>query len=261
MSNVRTQELHRVRRALGPVGAFLPYPMPAAPSIGDQRQAVRRLEQAGYGAVWTNEVPGKDSLVQLSLLLAATERVVFGTAIANIWSRSPHTAHGASTLLAQAFPGRFVLGLGVGHPAQAQAVGREFARPVGMMRDYLGQLSAPTPGSATDTFYPLLIAANGPKMFSLAADLGDGIIPAMVEPDVTRRGRDALGPDKLLVVLIDGGSTAGDPSAVAAVAKAHRSAGADHVVALLPMGTALAAGIDRLEELAPALLDRPDGGE
>ncbi len=129
--------LDAVRQALGPASAFLPYPTPNAPDIADQVAAVGRLERAGYGAVWVNEVPGKDALAQLSLLLAGTDRIVLGTAVVNVWSRSPHTAHGAAILLAQAFPGRFVLGVGAGHPGQADAVGREFGRPLSTMRDYL----------------------------------------------------------------------------------------------------------------------------
>jgi len=151
-----------VRQAMGPIGAFLPYPTSAAPDIGDQIAAVRRLERVGYGAVWVNEVPGKDALVQLSILLAGTDRIVLGTGVVNVWSRSPHTAHGAATLLAQAFPDRFVLGIGSGHPGQAETVGREFGRPLATMRDYLGQMTAITPGSATATPYPRLIGANGP---------------------------------------------------------------------------------------------------
>jgi alkanesulfonate monooxygenase SsuD/methylene tetrahydromethanopterin reductase-like flavin-dependent oxidoreductase (luciferase family) len=122
------------REALGPVGAFLPIQTTSAPSADQQREAVRRLEWAGYRAAWTNEAGGKDALVQLAVLLAATGRMVFGTGIANIWSRSPQTLQGGAALLAQAYPGRFVLGLGVGYPRQAAAVGREFGRPLATMR-------------------------------------------------------------------------------------------------------------------------------
>jgi hypothetical protein len=77
------------RRALGPVSAFLPNnPGAGLPSADVQRDAVRRLERAGYQSVWNNEgVGGKDGLVQLGVLLAATERTTFGSAIANIWAR------------------------------------------------------------------------------------------------------------------------------------------------------------------------------
>jgi alkanesulfonate monooxygenase SsuD/methylene tetrahydromethanopterin reductase-like flavin-dependent oxidoreductase (luciferase family) len=67
------------RQALGPVGVCLPVSFASTPHVDLQRAAVRRLEEAGYRGVWTNEVIGKDAFVQLSVLLAATERTVFGT--------------------------------------------------------------------------------------------------------------------------------------------------------------------------------------
>ena len=191
------------RRALGPTGVFLPFSRTSAASADQQREAVRRLERAGCRAVWTNEaVGGKDALVQLAVLLAATDRMVFGTAIANIWARAPQTAHGAAALLAQAFPDRFVLGLGVGYPQQAASVGREFGRPVATMRDYLDQLTAPTQLLAPDVAYPKIIGANGPKMLALAGENADGALPAMAPPELTAQARQLLGPDKLLVVAL-----------------------------------------------------------
>jgi probable F420-dependent oxidoreductase len=138
--------------------------------------------------------------VQLAVLLAATERMVFGTAIANIWARAPQTAHGAAALLAQAYPDRFVLGLGVGYPQQAASVGREFGHPVTTMRDYLDQMTAPTQLPAPDVAYPKIIGANGPKMLALSGEIADGAMPAMAPPELTAQARQLLGPDKLLVV-------------------------------------------------------------
>jgi probable F420-dependent oxidoreductase len=126
--------------------------------------------------------------------------MVFGTSIANIWARAPQTAHGAAALLAQAFPERFVLGLGVGYPHQAASVGREFGRPVATMRAYLDQMSAPTQLPAPDVAYPKIIGANGPKMLALSGEIADGAMPAMVPPEFTAQARQLLGPDKLLVV-------------------------------------------------------------
>jgi probable F420-dependent oxidoreductase len=189
------------RRALGPVGVFLPFSIASAPSADEQRAATRRLEDAGYRAAWTNEaVGGKDALVQIAVLLAATERLVLGTSIANIWARPPQTAHGASALLAQAFPGRFVLGLGVGYPQQAASVGRDYGRPIATMRGYLEQMVAPTQFPAPDVAYPKVVGANGPRMLALGAELADGAMPAMVPPAFTAQARQQLGPDKLLVV-------------------------------------------------------------
>jgi probable F420-dependent oxidoreductase len=196
-----TTVVEAARRALGPVGVFLPFSRTSASSADLQREAVRRLERAGYRAAWTNEaVGGKDAFVQLAVLLAATGRMVFGTGIANIWARAPQTAHGAAALLAQAFPGRFVLGLGVGYPQQAASVGREYGRPVATMRGYLDQMTAPTQLPAPDVAYPKIIGANGPKMLALSGEIADGALPAMTPPEFTAQARQLLGPDKLLVV-------------------------------------------------------------
>jgi probable F420-dependent oxidoreductase len=292
------------RRALGPVGVFLPFSIASAPSADQQRETARRLESLGYRAAWTNEaVGGKDALVQLAVLLAATDRMVFGTGIANIWARSPQTAHGAAALLAQAFPDRFVLGLGVGYPAQAASVGREFGSPVATMRGYLDQMSAPTQLPAPDVAYPKIIGANGPKMLALAGEIADGAIPAMVPPAFTAQARRVLGPEKLLVVgltfvadtdldrakaaarqrvasrlrmpgtygatmtrlgypeqeitevsdrLVDAIVGYGDAAAIAAKAREHLAAGADHVM-LLSAAADITDGVDQLEQLAPAL--------
>jgi len=243
------------RRALGPVGAFLPVPAGRAAPIDLQRDAVRRLERAGYRAAWTNEgVGGKDALVQLAVLMAATERMVFGTGIANIWARSPQTAHGASALLAQAYPGRFVLGLGVGYPQQAASAGREFGRPLATMRDYLDRMSAPTQLPAPEVAYPRIIGANGPKMLALAAEATDGAMPALKPPEFTAQARQLLGPDKLLVVFTHA-SEDGDVQATTAQVREHLAAGADHVLLGLPIGTDFSVGVDYLELLAPAVTE------
>jgi probable F420-dependent oxidoreductase len=188
------------RTALGPVGVCLPVSFTSNPHADLQRDAVGRLERAGYSAVWTNEVIGKDALVQVATLLAATKRMVFGTCIANIWARPAQTMHAAAAQLAQAYPGRFVLGLGVGYPEQAASVGQEFGSPLATMRDYLHRMDSPTWPPAPDVAYPRLVAANGPKMLALAGDIADGALPAMLPPEFTARARQSLGPEKLLVV-------------------------------------------------------------
>ncbi len=188
------------RRALGPVGVSMPVTFTSTAPVEEQRAAVRRLERAGYRAAWTNEVVGKDALVQLAVLLAATERMAFGTCVANIWARAPQTVHSAAAYLAQAYPGRFTLGLGVGYPQQAVSVGREFGSPLSTMRDYVTGMDAQTSPPAPDTVYPRILGANGPKMLALAGEISDGALPAGLPPEHTARARQLLGPDKLLVV-------------------------------------------------------------
>ncbi|HEX3790356.1 MAG TPA: TIGR03620 family F420-dependent LLM class oxidoreductase [Pseudonocardiaceae bacterium] len=196
-----TTVVDTARRALGPVGVALPASFTTALSMDEQQAAVGRLESVGYRTAWTNEgVGGKDALVQLAVLLAATERMVFGTGIANIWARPPQTMHGAAAVLAQAYPGRLVLGLGVGYPQQAESVGHEFGSPLTTIRDYVDRMSEQTWPPAPDAAYPRIIAANGPKLLALAGEIADGALPAGRPPEFTTVARQALGPDKLLVV-------------------------------------------------------------
>jgi probable F420-dependent oxidoreductase len=191
------------RRSLGPVGVFLPNsPGSGRQPMDAQRDAVRRLERAGYQAVWNNEgVGGNDGLVQLAVLLAATDRMAFGSGITNMWARAPQTTHAAAALLAEAYPGRFVLGLGVGYPFQAGQVGREFGRPLATTRDFLRQMTSELPiGQVPELGYPRILAANGPKMLALAGEITDGALPILVPAAYTANARQVLGPDKILVV-------------------------------------------------------------
>jgi hypothetical protein len=218
-------------QAAGPVGAFLPV-MPGVVSADTQREAVLRLESAGYRSAWSNEVIGKDAFVQLGILLAATQRMTFGTCIANIWARPAQTTAGAAAQLADAYPGRFVLGLGVGYVPQAESVGRDFGKPLATVTSYVTAMGP-------DTSYPRLLGAMGPKMLALAGEVTDGA-----------DARGVLGGDKLLVVYVDASSSTAD---VPDLAKAHLAAGADHVILGTALGADFADHIDRLVALAPAL--------
>jgi probable F420-dependent oxidoreductase len=248
-----TSVVDAARRVLGPVGACLPGSLTVALNADRQRDAVRRLEHAEYRTVWVNEVLGKDAFVQLGLLLAETQRTVFGTSVANIWARPAQTMNAAAAQLAQAYPGRLVVGLGVGYPEQAASVGQDFGRPLATMRDYLQRMDEPTWPPAPDAAYPRVIAANGPKMLALAGEIADGAMPATRGPDFTAQARSTLGPDKLLVVGLS--LEADNPAVVAGRAHEHVAAGADHVIILPPLGGDFGAGVDQLEELAATLTE------
>lgn len=192
------------RRSLGAVGAHFPsVGITRLPSVADQREAARRLEAAGYPAIWVNEgVGGKDVFVLASTVLHATERATVGTDVANIWARSAQAAHAASAQLANGFPDRFVLGLGSGYPFQAAQVGRDY-RPLAAMRTYLTDMPEPPPiDQPLDTPFARLIAANGPQMLALAASNADGALPALVPPSSTAATRATLGPDGLVVIAV-----------------------------------------------------------
>jgi probable F420-dependent oxidoreductase len=239
------------RDALGSVGVCLPGSLTVPLNADLQRDAVRRFDDAGYRTVWVNETIGKDAFVQLGVLLAETERMVFGTCIANIWARPAQTMHAAAAQLAEAYPGRFVMGLGVGYPEQAASVGREFGRPLMAMRDYVQRMDEPTWPPVPEATYPTIIAANGPKMLALAGEIADGAFPAAQAAEFTAQARSTLGPDKLLIV---GVSLDPDSTVVGDSAHEHLLAGADHVTILPPLDGDFGIGIDQLEKAAPALI-------
>src|ERR687895_1255131 len=126
---------------LGPIGiwtAQLDY-QPAAKA----KEAAAELERLGFGAIWFPESVGREALTNAALLLSATKRIVIATGIANIYGRDPVTAAAAHRTLAEAYPGRFLLGLGVSHvPLVEQIRGHTYGKPVAAMRAYLDRMDA-----------------------------------------------------------------------------------------------------------------------
>lgn len=187
------------RRRMGRVGAGIAGRTP--PPADAWRRELPRLERLGYGSVWSNEgVGGKETFAQLGVLLAASDRLVVASGIANMWARHPAAMQAGAATLADAYPGRFVLGVGASHPSRAGESGAGF-RPVPAMRDYLDRMDASSELTLPPaTPFPRVLAALGPRMLALAAERADGAYPALTPVEHTRLARAALGPDRLLVV-------------------------------------------------------------
>jgi len=171
------------------------WPMAAACDVA------REIEALGYGSLFIPEVGLKDCLVESAAFLAATERLVIGTGIANIHARIAGTMEGAGRTLTALHPGRFVLGLGVSHgPLVEHMLGGTYAKPLATMRGYLERMAAlPAaiePGSGCPT---RLLAALGPKMIELSGTHADGAHPYLVNPGQTAVTREILGPGKWIV--------------------------------------------------------------
>jgi probable F420-dependent oxidoreductase len=163
------------------------------------RDAAAQLEQLGYGAIWFSESSGREALTQAALLLAATSRMVIATGIANIYGRDPVTMASAQKTLSEAYPDRFVLGLGVSHvPLVEQLRGHAYEKPVAKMSGYLdGMDSAPFTSVAPSTSYRVL-AALGPKMLELSAKRTHGAHSYNVTPEHTKIAREVMGPEPWL---------------------------------------------------------------
>ncbi|GII92244.1 TIGR03620 family F420-dependent LLM class oxidoreductase [Sinosporangium siamense] len=192
--------VEEARRRLGPIGVWLPISALLAAPAEVERDAVRRLEAAGYGSFWTGEVlGGKEAFAHHAVLLAAGRSMVVGTGVANLWARHHAAMQGGGATLAEAYPGRFVLGVGVSHRPLVENSGLTFdGSPLQRVRDYLDGMDAAAAGPP-DARFPRVLAALGPKMLELARDRADGAHPFLATVEHTARARRILGPGKLLI--------------------------------------------------------------
>jgi probable F420-dependent oxidoreductase len=167
---------------------------------GKVREAASELEDLGYGAIWFGESVGREALTHSGLLLAATRRIVVATGIANIYARDPVAMASGQKTLAEAYPDRFVLGLGVSHvPLVEQLRGHQYDKPVPRMRAYLDAMDQAPYNSVAPTSKPMrVLAALRPKMLELAAERADGALPYNVTPEHTARARKILGAGQYL---------------------------------------------------------------
>jgi probable F420-dependent oxidoreductase len=186
------------------------------------REAAAEIERLGYGALWVSEShAGKEAFTHVGLLLGAATRLSVATGIANIWVRDAIAANAAAQTLNEAYPGRFVLGLGTSHAPQVNNRGHHYEKPLTAMRGYLdGMDSAQYTGPAPRTPAPRVLAALRPRMLELAAGRADGAHTYFVPPEHTAFARGILGPDPLLApeqaVVVER-----DPSVARRIARQH----------------------------------------
>jgi len=171
-------------------------------SAADEGLAIRELERLGYPSVWIPESVGsKEVFAHAAILLAGSERAVVAPGIASIYARDPMAmANGAKTL-AEAYPGRFILGIGVSHAPSVATRGGSYGKPIETMTEYLdGMATATSAGPEPREPVPLVLAALGPRMLELAAARADGAHPYFVPVEHTPMARAALGPEPCLAV-------------------------------------------------------------
>src|SRR5689334_15320025 len=144
-----------------------------------------------------------------ALALSWTDELVVATGITNVYARDPTATRAGAATLGEAFPGRFLLGLGISHQRPGEMRGQSYAPPLTTMGAYLDGMDAalyhgPEPAERV----PVVLAALGPKMLELARDRTDGAHPYLVPVEHTARARERLGEGKLLapeqaVILTD----------------------------------------------------------
>ena len=163
------------------------------------QEAAAEIEELGYGALWIPEALGREAFTHAALLLGGTRRIPVATGIANIWGRDPMAMAAAQKTLAEAYPDRFLLGMGVSHAPMVGMRGHDYARPLTAMREYLDAMDrAPFMAMPPAVEPERVIGALAPKMLALAAERTRGAHPYFVPPEHTKRAREIMGPKALL---------------------------------------------------------------
>jgi probable F420-dependent oxidoreductase len=152
-------------------------------------QMATALEELGYRTLWVGGSPAGD-LQEIEDLLDATTTLIVATGIVNIWQDAAEPVAASYHRIESRHPGRFLLGIGVGHP---EATGARYSKPYTALVEYLDALDAAE--VPTDR---RVLAALGPKVLKLSADRSAGAHPYLVTPEHTRRARGILGDGVLL---------------------------------------------------------------
>jgi probable F420-dependent oxidoreductase len=161
---------------LGRYGVWLP-----SRSITPELAA--QIESLGYGAAWIGGSPDAD-LKWVEPALAQTSSLQLATGIINIWSSPAADVAESYHRIENAYPGRFLLGIGVGHPEHTQ----EYRKPYDALVEYLDELdSASVPTSRR------VLAALGPKVLALSAERSAGAHPYLTTPEHTAQARELIG--------------------------------------------------------------------
>jgi probable F420-dependent oxidoreductase len=161
-------------------------------------QAVE-IEKLGYGAIWIGGSPAAD-LSFVEPILEQTETLQIATGIVNIWSAPAVEVAESYHRIENAYPGRFLLGIGAGHPEHTE----EYVKPYDALVEYLDVLDAATVPTSRR-----VLAALGPKVLMLARNRSAGAHPYLTTPEHTAQARELVGnsvfiaPEHKVVITSD----------------------------------------------------------
>jgi probable F420-dependent oxidoreductase len=161
---------------LGRYGVFL-----AFRSIKPELAA--QIESLGYGAAWIGGSPDAE-LDWVDPALAQTKSLQLATGIVNIWSAPAPVVAQSYQRIENAHPGRFLLGIGVGHREHTE----EYVKPYDALVNYLDELDAAMVPTSRR-----VLAALGPKVLKLAAERSAGAHPYLTTPQHTAKAREEMG--------------------------------------------------------------------
>jgi probable F420-dependent oxidoreductase len=146
------------------------------------------IEALSYGAIWVAGSPPAE-LNWVEPLLKETTTLQVATAIVNIWTADAKTVSESFHRIDDVYPGRFLLGIGAGHPELHQ----QYRKPLDVLNSYLDKLDEY--GVSANR---RVLAALGPRVLQLSADRAAGAIPYLTTLEHTAHARAILGPDAFL---------------------------------------------------------------
>jgi probable F420-dependent oxidoreductase len=178
---------------LGPIGVWS-----GALRRGERQavlEAAAELEEMGYGTLW---FPGAqhDGLAEhIQAMLAATRKVVVATGIVSVWTHPAAVMAEAHHEFTQAYPGRFLLGIGISHQRAVEGAGITYEKPLQKLRSYLDELdAAPHPVPIDER----ILASLGPLSLKLSRERSVGTHPYFMPVEHTRIAREAVGSGKVV---------------------------------------------------------------
>jgi probable F420-dependent oxidoreductase len=141
------------------------------------------IEKLGYGAVWVGGSPAGD-LNYVEPILERTQTLQVATGIVNVWTASAKQVAEAYHRIEDAYPGRFLLGIGIGHPEHTEA----YRKPYDVLVEYLDVLDEECVPTSRR-----VVAALGPKVLKLSAQRSAGAHPYLTTPEHTAQAREVIG--------------------------------------------------------------------
>ena len=152
-------------------------------------------EQNGFDDGWFADPGAPDGMTTAAAIAAYTKRMRIGMAIVPVYTRTPSVLAASTDVIAQALPGRFILGLGSSSEIIMQNFnGIPLERPLTRVKETALMVRSILRGEKTDftdlqTLYsrgysqeptepevPIYLAGLRPKMIEMAAEFGDGVI-------------------------------------------------------------------------------------
>ncbi|HZU72420.1 MAG TPA: LLM class flavin-dependent oxidoreductase [Acidimicrobiales bacterium] len=170
---------------------------------------VREAERLGVAAAWSAEAWGTDAVTPLAWLAGQTERILLGSGIMQISSRTPAMTAQTAMTMAQLSGGRFLMGLGASGPQVVEGLhGQPFAHPLGRMRETIDIVRLAMSGARVEYHgrhfelprprgegkalrlqiravdpVPIYIASLSPKMLELTGEVADGWLGTSFVPE------------------------------------------------------------------------------